>query len=75
MPKDMLEDICERRKSHLSINRIEARYKINHCIKQRRAEQKGEFLSTLNIVKVSHKVFKAVVNELLESLPIMGESG
>ena len=38
MPRDMLEDICGGSKSHLIINRREARYKIGCHIKQRQAE-------------------------------------
>ena len=35
---EMLEDICDRSKSHPNVNRIEDRYKIRDCIKQRQLE-------------------------------------
>ena len=38
-------------------------------------EWKGALLSTQNLVKGLHKVFKAVVNEILLDLPILCESG
>ena len=46
MSTGMLEDICDGSKSHLSINRREACYKICARIKQRQAEWKGALLST-----------------------------
>ena len=64
MSTNILEDIDDISQSHLIINRREARYKIRDCIKQRRAEWKGALLSTQNMGKVLHKVFKAVFNEL-----------
>ena len=64
MSKDILEDIIDVSQSHPIINRIEARYNICDCIKQRRAEWKGVLLSTQNMGKCSYKVFKAVVDEL-----------
>ena len=39
-----------------------------------KAEWKGTLLSTQNMGKGLHKVFKAVVNELSQALPIWGES-
>ena len=71
----MLDDICDSSSYHPSLNRREARYKICDRIKQRKSEWKGELLSTRNMGKVLHKVFKAVVNEILQVLPILGESG
>ena len=38
-------------------------------------EYKGTLLSTQTMGKGLHKVFKAVVNELSQALPILGESG
>ena len=43
--------------------------------KQRQAEWKGVLLSTRNMDKVLHKVFKAVGNEISKELPLLGESG
>ena len=44
-------------------------------IKQSQAGWKGAFLSMGNMSKGLHKVFKAVVNDILQDLPIFGESG
>ena len=71
----MLEDICDGSQSHPSINRREARYKMRHRIKGGKAEWKGALLSTRNMGKGLHKLFKAVVNEISQALPILGESG
>ena len=62
MPTDMLEDISYGSQSHPSINRREARYKIRVCLKKRQEEFKGALLSTQNMGKGLHKLFKAVVN-------------
>ena len=70
---DVLEDIRDRSQSHLSINRRELCYKICDRIKLVPAECKGALLSTRNMGKVLHKVFKAVFNEILQALPILGE--
>ena len=67
MSTEMLADICDRGQSHLDINGREARYKIHDCIKQRQLEWKA-----LNMVKGLHKVFKAVVNEISQYLPLLG---
>ena len=75
MSTEMLEDICDGSKSHPSINRIEAHYKIRYRIKQNKEIRKGSLLSTQNMDKVFKKVFKAVVNDILQDLPILGESG
>ena len=72
---DMPEDIFDRSQSHLSINRRDVLYNIRDYIKQRQDEKKGALLSTRNMGKVLHKVFKSIVNELSESSPIMGEQG
>ena len=71
---DVLEDICDGSQSHPSINRREAHYNISDQFKQRQVEYKGSLLSTQNMGKGLHKVFKAVVNELSQALPILGES-
>ena len=71
----MLEDIRDGIQYHPSINRIEARYKIRDCFKQRQAEWKGALLSTGNMCKVLHKVFKDVVNEISQVLQILVKLG
>ena len=71
----MLEDIRDSSQSHLSINMRESPYKICYRIKRDQAECKGALLSTQNISKFLHKVFKAIVNDISQVLPIFGESG
>ena len=61
MSTETLEDISGGSKSHPSVNRREARYKIRDYIKQGQMEWKEELLSNKNMVKVLHKAFKAVV--------------
>ena len=72
---DMLEDVHDGRQSHLRINRREGRYKIRDHIKQSQVELKGALLSTQNMGKGLHKVFKAIVNEVWHVLPILDKSG
>ena len=72
---DILEYICDGSQYHPSINRRGERYKIRDCLKQSQAEQKGELLSTRNMGKGLHKLFKAVVNDISQELPIQVESG
>ena len=61
---EMLEDIHDGSQYHPSVNRIEARYKIHDCIKQRQSEWKGALKSTRNMGKCLHKEFKTVVKEI-----------
>ena len=61
---DMLEYICGSSQYHPIINRRDARCKIHNCIIWGQAEWKGALLSTQNMGKGLHKVFKAVVNEI-----------
>ena len=75
MSTQMLEEIHDGSKSHPSVNRRETRYKIRDHIKQRKLEQEGALLFTLNMGKGSHKLFKTSVNEILKVLPISGEYG
>ena len=67
MSTDMLE-------SRPNINRREARYRIRDSIKQGQAECKGDLLSTQNMGKGLHKLFKAVVHYISQYLPILVES-
>ena len=69
MSTDMLEDIPDSSQSRLRINIIEALYKIRGIAKLGQAEWKGA------LGKGLHRVFKTVVNDILQSLPILGESG
>ena len=75
MSTEMLWYIRKNSKSHKSINRRDARYNICDRIKLRQPEWKGALLSTQNMGKCLHKVFKAVVYEISQVLPILGESG
>ena len=61
MSKDMLEDIRDGNQFHTIINSREARYKICYRIKRGQSEWKGALLSTQNMNKCLHKVFKVVV--------------
>ena len=72
---EMLEDIHDGSKSHPIINRIDSYYKISDRIKLIQKEWKGELLSMRNMGKGLQKVFKAVLNEILQVFPIFGESG
>ena len=71
MSTDMLEYICDGIQFHTSINGRETRYKKQDCIKRYQAEWKGQLLSTRNMGKGLHKVFKSVVNEILHTLPVL----
>ena len=75
MSTEMLEEIRDRGRYHPNVNRIEARYKIRHLIKQRQSERKGALKATQNTGKVLYKVFKIVVKKNLQDLPPLGESG
>ena len=75
MSTDILEDIRDGIQSHPSINRGEARYKILDRFKQIQAEWKEALLSTRNMGKGLHKLFKDVVNYISQALPILVESG
>ena len=75
MSMEMLEYICDSSNSHPSINRRDACYNIHDRIKGGQLKRKGLLLSTQNMGKVLHKVFKAVVNDISQALPILVESG
>ena len=72
---DMLEDIPDGSQYRPSINRRYAQYNIRYRFKQRQPECKGALLSTRNMGKGLRNLFKAVVNEISQVLPIFGESG
>ena len=71
----MLEDICDGSQSHLIINIRDVRYKIRGHFKQRQTECKRSLLSIRNMGKGFKKLFKAVVNDILQALPVLGDSG
>ena len=75
MSTDILEDIRDGSQSYTSIHRREVRYKICDRIKLGRAEWKGALLSMQNLGKGFKKLFKAVVNDILQALPVLGDSG
>ena len=70
----MLEDIRDGSQSHPNVNKKEAHYKIRECIRQIQSEWKGALKATKSMGKVFHKVFKAVVKEISQDLPPLGES-
>ena len=57
----MLEDICDRSKSHPIINMREARYKICSNFKHSQEEWKGALFSTQSMDKYLNKIFQAVL--------------
>ena len=65
MSAEMLEDICDSSQSHPRVNMRQAHYKIRDRNKLIQVEWNGALLSTQNMDKGLHKVFKAVVNEIL----------
>ena len=75
MSTDMLEDICDDGQSHTIVNSREAWYKIRDRIKWIQTECEGALLSTWNMGKGLCNVFGAVVNEILQALPLLGKSG
>ena len=75
MSKDMLEYICDGSQYYPSINKIKARYKIHDHIKPGKMEYKGALSSMRNMGKGLQKLFKAVVNDIFQDLPILGEPG
>ena len=75
MSTDMLEDIRDGSQSRPSINRRESLQKIWDRIKRIQLEWKGVLLSTQNMGKGLYEVFKAVVKEISQVLPSLGESG
>ena len=65
MYTEVIGDIIGGSKSHTIINSIEACYRICYCIKLIQMEWKVAILSTQNMGKVLHKLFKSVVNDIL----------
>ena len=66
MSTDMLEDICGSSQYHPIINMRGSRYKSDR-IKRSHVEWKEALLSTRNMGKGLHKLFKAVVNDISQS--------
>ena len=71
----MLENIRDGSQSHPNVNCREACYKIRDRIRQGQSEWKGALKDNLNMGKVLHKVFKTVVKEISQDLPLLGEYG
>ena len=71
---EMLEDICDRSRTHTNVNKMEARCKIRDRIKQMQLEWKGALKATRSMGKGLHKVFSTVVKEILQELTALGES-
>ena len=72
---EMLEKICDGSQSHPNVNQREACHKIHDHIRQRQSEWKGALLSTRNMGKGLHKVFKTIVKGISRYLSPLGESG
>ena len=75
MSMEIIEDVCDGSKSHPSVNRREAHYKMRDHIKRIQMEWKGSLLFMQNMGKGLHRFFKAVANDILQVLLILGESG
>ena len=58
---EMIEIFCDGIQSYKSVNQREACHKIRDRIRQRKSEWKGALLSTRNMGKDLHKVFKTIV--------------
>ena len=71
----MLEEIRDVSQAREIINRRESRYKIHDSIKRGQSEWKEALLSTQNMGKGLHTLFEAIVNDISQALPILGESG
>ena len=72
MSTKMSEDFCDRIQSLPKINRREARYKTRDCIKEIQSKCKVALKSTQNRGKGLHKVFKNIVKEISQDLPLLG---
>ena len=74
MSKETLEDSPGGGQSHQSVSMREASYKICGHIKLIQAEWKGALLSTQNMGKGLHKLFKTVDNDISQAVSNLGES-
>ena len=71
----MLEDIRDGSRTHPTVNRREARYKIRDRIRQTQLEWKGALKATRSMGKGLHNVFSTVVKEISQELTPLGEPG
>ena len=69
-----LEDIWDKSQINIEIIARDDRLKTCDNIKQTKNEWEGEELSAKWVGKLLYKFFKAVVNELNNVLPTLGES-
>ena len=58
---EMLEDICDRSQTHLTVNKMEARYEIRDRVRRKESQWKGALKATRIMGKGSHKVFSTIV--------------
>ena len=72
---EMLEDICDKIKTHTNVNKRETRCKIRDRINQRQLEWKGALKAMRNMGKGLHKVFITIVKDISQELATLGESG
>ena len=75
MSTDMFKYDYDSNQYHSRVNSRESRYRIRGCIKLSQAEWKRMLLSTRNMDKSLHILFKAVVNDIQQALPFLGENG
>ena len=71
----MLENICNVSQSHPNVNSIESHYKLRNSINQRKQELKGALKATQNMDNGLHKVFKTVIKDILQVIPLLGIFG
>ena len=71
---ETLEEICDRNQTYPTVNKREARCKINDRIKQTQSEWKGALKATRNMGKGLHKLFSTIVSEITQELTNFGDS-
>ena len=72
---EMLQDIRDGNQNHPKINKREARMEICDRIFKNKSEWKGALKATHKMGKGLHRVFKAIVSEILQVLSNFGETG
>ena len=69
---EMLQYILDGSQTHPNINKREAGYKINDCIRHWKSECKGALKATRSMGKGLHKVFSTVVKDILSRIETCG---
>ena len=70
---ETLHDILDGNKTHLNIDKREARLKIRDRIKQKKLQWKGALRATYNMGKGLHRVFSTIVKDISQELTNFGE--